>query len=308
MDYLSSSNTALNPPAYRDDSVKALSSASYTQPIIHPAEYTAFLNLMLSTIDTSTLSNNYFQYLAAKLPLLGLSFAVGAENFSFGNAQRETFQSQLPTSFETSSNEHSTQVINYSFNRGITRNEKHLLHELHTHFCVPLAHTLSYRQLLVQATRDRLTGLGNRAAFDEQITRMISQFQRHNSVFGLLVIDLDNFKQVNDSYGHQEGDSVLMVVAEQLNFALRDEDIAFRFGGDEFCCLLNEIDRMQLFTVAERLRNAIANHAFLSRHKVSVSVGATLVKRSDDKSSLFKRADTGVYQIKQARKDGVAIN
>lgn len=307
MDYLSSASTALNPSAYRDESAGLLPATGYTQPIIHPAEYTAFLNLMLSTIDTSTLSENYFQYLAAKLPLLGLSFAVGKDTFSFGNPKREKSQSQLRTSLEPSSNEHTAHLIRYSFSRTITRNEQHLLHELHTHFCVPLAHSLSYRQLLAQATRDRLTGLGNRAAFDEQITRMLSQFHRHDSVFGLLVIDLDNFKQVNDRYGHHEGDSVLMVVAEQLNLTLRDEDIAFRFGGDEFCCLLNGVDTTQLLIVAERIRKAISDNTYLSGHDVSASVGATLVKASDDKTSLFKRADSGVYQIKEQHKNGVAV-
>lgn len=246
MDYLSSVNTTPTPADYRNDDIGLLPTSGYTQPIIHPAEYTAFLNLMLSTIDTDKLSENYYQYLAAKLPLLGLTFAVGTDTFCFGNPKPQKFLSQLRTSIEPRTNENTAHAITYSFTRAITRTEQNLLHELHTHFCVPLAHTLSYRQLLALATRDRLTGLGNRAAFDEQIMRMLSQYHRHNSSFGLLVIDLDNFKRVNDSFGHHEGDAVLMAVAEQLNITLRDEDIAFRFGGDEFCCLLNDVDSSQL--------------------------------------------------------------
>ena len=307
MDYLSSANTALNPSAYQTDSVELLSPASYSQPIIHPAEYTAFLNLMLSTIDTKELSENYFQYLAAKLPLMGLSFAVGKDTFRFGSLKSGTYDSQLRTALATPANEHTTHSINYRFSRTITLSEQHLLHELHTHFCIPLAHSLSYRQLLSQATRDRLTGIGNRAAFDEQIGRMLSQLHRHDLAFGLLVIDLDNFKQVNDGFGHHEGDSVLILVADILNKALREEDSAFRFGGDEFCCLLNGVDEIQLMTVAERIRSTIAVNPFLNRHEVSASIGATLAQQSDDATRLFKRADAGVYRIKQRDKDGVAL-
>ena len=307
MDYLSSVDIASNPATYQDEATKLSAFPKYSQPFIHPAEHTAFLSLMLSTIDTNKLSENYFQYLAGKLPLKGLSFASSNEVFEFGKIKQNSIKIQLPTSSNVSANEHLANTISYHFIRHISMNEQQYLHELHTHFCVPLSHTLAYRQLQAQATRDRLTGLGNRAAFDEQMLRMLSQLQRHNTPFALLVIDLDNFKQVNDKNGHQEGDSVLMVVAQQLRNSLRDEDVAFRFGGDEFCCLLNGIDPQQLGVVAERIRSAIAGHTFLRRHKVSASIGATMAITSDDSISIFKRADAGLYNVKAKNKDGVSI-
>ena len=137
------------------------------------------------------------------------------------------------------------------------------MHEFHTHFCIPLAHALAYRQLETQATRVALTGLGNRAAFDEQVARQLGQLKRHDAGFGLLVVDLDNFKRVNDTLGHHEGDAVLTALVKALSVSLRDEDVAFRFGGDEFCCLLNTVDTQQLVAVAQRIGTTINSDAFL---------------------------------------------
>ena len=115
-------------------------------------------------------------------------------------------------------------------------NESDILNQLHQLF----THTFKARPGVLHrfkqmATKDHLTGLGNRASYQEAIHRMISQANRRankeNVDFGLLILDLDNFKQVNDTFGHQEGDKVLIAMADVLQQTLRDTDYAFRFGG-----------------------------------------------------------------------------
>ncbi|MBT0584997.1 GGDEF domain-containing protein [Alteromonas oceanisediminis] len=307
MDYLSTSEPIADVSGFATRGLSHSDAISFGQPMINPAEYNAFLSLMLSTIDVEELSQNYYQYLAGKLPLKGLTFAAEDRQFVSGShASREHIVS-LQTTAASAHKPPLAHTIHYHFQRLITLREQHLLHELHTHFCVPLLHALSYRKLQLQATRDALTGLGNRAEFEQQLLRFFSQAQRHDIPFGLLVIDLDNFKQLNDQQGHLEGDKALIRVANQLQLILRDEDIAFRFGGDEFCCLLNSVSIEQLESVAQRIRAGIAAESVLLSQGITASIGGTLAIPDESGASLFERADTAVYQVKADAKNNVVI-
>lgn len=166
-----------------------------------------------------------------------------------------------------------------------------------------LRHALDYYRISQLATKDMLTGLGNRVSYDDAVCKLISISKRNEDSFGLLVFDLDNFKQVNDRCGHQEGDEVLVCFGQILQSCLRDSDHAFRFGGDEFCCLLIDSDAKANKRVANRITKAIAAHPVFVKHGVSSSVGATSFINSDDSKTLFERADTALYKAKQAGKN-----
>jgi diguanylate cyclase (GGDEF)-like protein len=126
---------------------------------------------------------------------------------------------------------------------------------------------------------------------------------RNEQKFGLLVLDLDNFKQVNDQHGHQTGDEVLIAFAQLLQNCLRESDHAFRFGGDEFCCLLIDSDEQANERVARRIQKAVETHSLLQKHEVSSSVGATNFKLSDTEEALFHRADLALLKAKQHGKN-----
>jgi diguanylate cyclase (GGDEF)-like protein len=153
------------------------------------------------------------------------------------------------------------------------------------------------------ATKDVLTGLGNRAGFEQSMTRQLGWAQRHDEPFALLVIDLDNFKYVNDNFGHGEGDKVLAHVATHLENVLRDEDEAFRYGGDEFCCLLDCQTQQQLACAAQRIQMSIHSSAYLSRLGVSASLGGAIYRDGDSINSLFDRADNALYRVKNSGKN-----
>jgi diguanylate cyclase (GGDEF)-like protein len=114
---------------------------------------------------------------------------------------------------------------------------------------------------------------------------------------------MDNFKQVNDAHGHQEGDKVLVAFANTILQSLRESDFAFRFGGDEFCCLLPEANNQTNNLISERVHHAIGSNLILQQHKISCSIGSTTYRQNDSHIGLFSRADEALYAAKQAGKN-----
>jgi diguanylate cyclase (GGDEF)-like protein len=164
--------------------------------------------------------------------------------------------------------------------------------------CRFAAHQLLHIKRLEQAEltsrRDPLTGLGNRRALDEALDIELARHGRYNRVLSLCVIDLDNFKQVNDTYGHPAGDRVLARVAEHLT-ALRGADSAFRLGGDEFAILLPETGQEEAELVARRLARRIRDDAFAEAVAVSWGVAQAT---DTDAQSLIAEADRRLYARK----------
>lgn len=156
---------------------------------------------------------------------------------------------------------------------------------------------------------DTLTGLNNRGYFLELLSTEINRWQRNGHAAALLMIDLDWFKRVNDTWGHAAGDEVLRHFAEVLRRTLRRVDIAGRIGGEEFAILLPGDNRVAALAAAERLREAIADEpAKTSAGEISVtiSIGLTLFQVGDQKpEQVLKRADQALYRAKQAGRNRV---
>ena len=147
------------------------------------------------------------------------------------------------------------------------------------------------------AVRDVLTGLINRRGMQERLEEQIQRATREGKPFGLIWLDLDQFKQLNDAQGHAAGDQALIQVAEVLQSGLRPYDRASRWGGDEFLVLLSPCDQPTLVLVAERLRREVAAIE-VEGMPVTVSVGASLTVPGDDLDDILKRADEALYQAK----------
>lgn len=260
------------------------------------SESSAFMQKLLLSIDLNKLADVFFQQLQNKLPLTALkihfqttSLALGEEN---NNKNIKTLDCTL---------EHQAfATISYSFRQGLKLGEWRLLQELHGYFKNPLKNALEHYRLKQLAMKDHLTSLGNRVSYQETLHRLLSQARRQNCEFGLLVIDLDKFKAINDLFGHCEGDHVLIAVSDALRLCLRETDYAFRFGGDEFCCLLPDGDKQVNHSVAARINAAIADHALLAKHGLSCSIGGANYCLNDDEQSLFNRADKALYAAKKA--------
>jgi len=156
------------------------------------------------------------------------------------------------------------------------------------------------------AFTDHLTGLANRRRFERQLEREVARTRRYGRPFCLLMLDIDHFKRVNDTHGHEAGDGVLRRLANTLQAGTRGIDMAARIGGEEFAVLLTETDFARGVEVAERLRAAIRETQIPAVGNVTVSVGlAEFNAATPDARSLFAAADSALYEAKRAGRDRI---
>ena len=148
------------------------------------------------------------------------------------------------------------------------------------------------------AVTDRLTGLYNRRKLDDILTVESERTKRFNNPYGIVLLDIDHFKSVNDTYGHQVGDQVLIDVAELLKRHTRETDVAGRWGGDEFLIVCPGTDRKGLIKLAETLRKNIENHKFSVIGNKTSSFGITAYQQEDEIKDLILRADNALYLAK----------
>ncbi len=164
-------------------------------------------------------------------------------------------------------------------------------------------------KLRVQVTQERaralidpVTKLHNRAALDQQLEQEVNRCARYGVPFSLILWDLDHFKKVNDTYGHQAGDKVLRVVGSLLGKRQRTTDFTARYGGEEFACLLPETDLAGAQQLAEDIRKCIADSDFRYRGnkvRITVSAGITNFQPQDTAESMLSRADAALYKAKE---------
>lgn len=162
------------------------------------------------------------------------------------------------------------------------------------------------------AAQDPLTGLANRRQFRERMIQDLALYRRHGTAGALVVLDLDHFKQVNDTYGHATGDLVLMEAAARMTTSLRPSDMAARVGGEEFAVLLPDSDIGTAVTVAERLRATLADLVVFAPDgrpvRITASIGVAAWQHDDrDERDLLERADQALYAAKHAGRDNIRI-
>jgi len=154
----------------------------------------------------------------------------------------------------------------------------------------------------LRARTDPLTGLPNRAAYDEQIAQEYERWSRYATNFSVVVCDLDFFKKVNDSYGHLAGDKVLRLVAKVISKNIRTTDFACRFGGEEFVVLLPSSSVKESIEAMEKVRKKLETSPFNFHGEpvnITMSFGVTEIKDGDSVDELFARADQALYQAKE---------
>ena len=164
------------------------------------------------------------------------------------------------------------------------------------------------RTISHQAATDYLTELYNRRYFNECLTAALSAARRHTYPLAMIMIDLDNFKRVNDTHGHSAGDLVLKRFASLLRDMIRTEDVAARWGGEEFIILLSHTVSDAAAALAERIRSAFEQQSdSSSRLFLSASFGVVQLQENDDADTLIRRADTALYQAKHEGRNRVVL-
>lgn len=172
------------------------------------------------------------------------------------------------------------------------------LRALHAALIYPLRNALMYSRVLKLATKDALTGLNNRSQFNDILLQKLENCRRYQRPFSLMLLDLDNFKHVNDNYGHQVGDDTLKEFSNVLCSSIRGTDTVFRFGGDEFAILIEDPAFTTNGVIAERVMRLVRLSSMLSQYKVTTSIGFTMANNLDCENEIFARADKGLYKAK----------
>ncbi len=174
----------------------------------------------------------------------------------------------------------------------------------------PVLEARTYMDMLrEQSLRDQLTGLYNRRFLDETIDKIAAQIKRRGTTLGILMVDIDYFKEVNDTYGHDMGDKVLKEIAKVLVKSVREADLVIRFGGEEFLVLLMDVQSGKSVEIAEKIRKAVESHTIESFGVVlrkTISVGVSEFPVDSDKIwQCIKYADVALYKAKEMGRNRV---
>jgi len=194
--------------------------------------------------------------------------------------------------------------------RKFSESELVLLENLLTILVYPLRNAIQFKQAITLAHRDALTGVNNRTTFDDALGREISLAHRYDHDFSLLIIDIDFFKKVNDTYGHQAGDAALKRVAETIQKSIRATDMLFRYGGEEFVVLIGNTDREKSYLIADRILKSVREIQMQVSEQsldLTVSIGMASLNMEDSGESLFERADSAMYCAKNDGRDQINV-
>ncbi|WLI14147.1 MULTISPECIES: GGDEF domain-containing protein [Pseudomonas] len=195
-------------------------------------------------------------------------------------------------------------------NQRFSEQEQGNLESLLSTLLFPMRNALLYRAATQSALRDPLTDTGNRIAMDQTLEREIEMSRRHSQPLSLLMLDIDHFKHINDTYGHSAGDEVLKAVAASIKNQLRNVDMVFRFGGEEFMILLSNTSREAAAMVGERLRFAAQAQDYEAEGKMidlTVSIGCSTLLPGESAESLLRRADSALYVAKREGRNRLAM-
>ncbi len=197
--------------------------------------------------------------------------------------------------------------------RWLTHEDARLLSVFANHTSCAVANLNLYQEIQQHAVRDGLTGLHNYRHFRQQIERIVQQARRYGSPLSMLMIDLDNFKSYNDSYGHLSGDAILKEIAALLLTHTRSSDLVVRYGGEEFAVLLPETGEEQAHGVGEKIRQVIEEHPFALAvgempRSLTISVGVASAVGEVTADALIQRADDALYRAKESGRNRVIMS
>jgi diguanylate cyclase (GGDEF)-like protein len=195
---------------------------------------------------------------------------------------------------------------------GFTESKVQLAMSVAEHIALALANLKLRESLRSQAIRDPLTGLFNRRYMEESLERELRRAKRKEIPVGIIMIDIDHFKRFNDSYGHAAGDYLLRELGIFLNSLVRGEDIASRYGGEEFIIIFPEASREETMQRAEQIRRDVKNlnlgNHFHAQDPMTLSVGVAMFpQHGADFDSILHSVDAALYQAKREGRDHVAL-
>lgn len=267
------------------------------QPLTLPELRQQLSQALQSSLELERILNLYLQNLQRLIPMSGLSYQHDYLNASIKLGQRARHSSQ----YQLSHNGEGLGQITFERDQRFSEQELTQLEVLLASLLFPLRNALLYRSAVQRALSDPLTGAGNRIAMDQALEREVELSRRSQQPLSLLMLDIDFFKRINDTYGHTVGDQAIKAVANTLKANLRNIDMLFRYGGEEFLVLLNNTSSEAAVQVGERLRQAVQDWRYQEQDitfSLSISLGCATLRPGENAASLQQRADEALYRAK----------
>ena len=294
------------------DSAK-LQRLGFGQPSLLPRRPTTVAQLrqqlgmqLQTSLEPDRILGLFFREIQRLVPLDALHYRHQASDLRLEFGQRGHHSVNYSLSHE---GEHLGELI-FRRNQRLAEDELGQLESLLATLLYPMRNALLYRAATRSALRDPLTETGNRIAMDQTLQREIDMARRHSTPLSLLMLDIDHFKRINDTHGHAAGDKVLRAVAASIKGQLRNVDMVFRYGGEEFLILLSNTGREAAAMVGERLRFATQAKEYLADGKsieLTVSLGCSTLLPGESAESLLRRADSALYVAKREGRNRLAM-
>ncbi|KQN52640.1 hypothetical protein ASE98_21185 [Pseudomonas sp. Leaf48] len=265
------------------------------------------LSMQLQTsLEPQRILGIFYREIQRMVPLDALSYQHNSCDLRLEFGERGHHSVSYSLSHE---GEHLGELV-FRRNRRFDEQEQGNLESLLAALLYPMRNALLYRTATQSALRDPLTDIGNRIAMDQTLLRETELSRRHLQPLSLLMLDIDHFKRINDSYGHGVGDDMLKAVAASIKHQLRNVDMVFRYGGEEFLILLSNTTRESAAMVGERLRFAIEAEHYLAEGnsiELTVSLGCSTLQPGESADSLLRRADSALYVAKREGRNRLAM-
>jgi diguanylate cyclase (GGDEF)-like protein len=265
------------------------------------------MSLQLQTsLEPQRILGLFFREVQRLVPLDALSYVHQGSDLRLEFGTRGHHSISYSLSHE---GEHMGELV-FRRNQRFNEQDQGHLESLLSSLLYPMRNALLYRAATQSALRDPLTGAGNRIAMEQTLQREIDMSRRHVQPLSVLMLDIDHFKRVNDSHGHSAGDDVLKAIAATIKAQLRNVDMVFRYGGEEFLVLLSNTGRDAAAMVGERLRYATQAAEYYADGQLielTVSLGCSTLLPGESADSLLRRADSALYVAKREGRNRLAM-
>ena len=278
-----------------DNSLSALATPS----VLPNRDKLVLLENLMAQEDIDDLLQTFAGSVSHQLPVCRMAYHFMARRIRLVDSVRRGHKH----SFTLQDNRHHfLGQLDYELEDELDARQQRTLQQMHNLLSQPLRLFLRMEQMDQLTRIDHLTGIGNRASFDEAMARAIEQNQRQQHGLTLVLLDLDHFKAINDTHGHPVGDKVLKAFADVLLRSVRRTDQVFRLGGDEFVLLLQPADEEAARRVTTRIDYHLQQHDDLLPLQVATSTGHARWQSGMDSETLYRLADEALYASKRQRR------
>lgn len=266
---------------------------------VSSSEKLSLLEMLMSQDKLSEVLQSFAAWISKHLPICHLSYRWMEQKLEAFHSCHGDYEQTFPLRDQ---NMQLLGELTYELTEQLDTKQFRILQQLHQILIKPLRLFLRMEEMDQLCRMDHLSGIGNRAYFDEAIHIAIEQNIRNPTGLTLMLLDLDNFKQINDRYGHPVGDQVLQMFSTLLTKIIRGTDMAFRLGGDEFAILFQPADEFTATCVQRRLEDRLKNHLGLQEWNVASSIGFSKWHYGLNAKTLYFNADRELYLHKASKK------